>query len=1222
MWRSLVLWRGLVLALSGVGVVWGQASYTLPFRPLDAEYSVPLNRIVMVGSAPNQLYIYDPATQVNVTVNLPAPPLDLALSPSGLYAAVGHSGSISYVNLFSGVVERSYTIPGSARSLVVGATYLYVELEQGGSRQIRSVDLLSGTLITTVSRNDSLLGARVHPRGDAIYTSGNPFTSGRLERLNLRDGLPVDGQGSTGYNGRLQVCGSNWVSADGESIFNGCGSVFWSSTSPNLELQYRGSVSDFTRIQSLWEFTGRNELAVIPGQVSQYSPSSLEDTEVQLFTKGTLRLAGRLALPSTVVNGVSHATRGRWVFGDGGSELYVIAQADPAAGLVQDFTLRVFDLGSTAGCTPLLSATTVNAPGEGALLTVNVTGAANCVFRMESPVSWLQATGGPLRAGERAIEYVVRPNPGAARTGTLAIGGQTLTVNQAAKPGPLPSPLPLSYRVRSADYSKSLDRMVLLSEEPAELHLVNPQTSEERVVPLRFKGLSVVVDATGNTAAVGHEGWISLVDLVGGAVTREYAVVTDANWIVWGENGFLYVFGLRSGQSVLNLRLSNGVWTQVESTSNITHGRLQPGTSALYIGTQRWSTAAGELALPTQPQNAGVNCPELFWFYEQGDRMLTTCSEIRRVTGNPVDDLSSGGQLAPNSRLRWAEHNRRRRTMAVVGAVSPSPGSSVSDEVRLYGDEQSGLAGRQPFATGVRGRYVFWNQSGNAVYALGSPENAFGVQSAAQVIVIAADATAPGCTPAFASSTATVGTTDSVNTTAVTVGGSCAWTASTNASWIRILSGSFGLGPLSVTYAVEANRLAVARTATIVLNGGATFTVTQNAAPVAVEPVTVTIPAAGGARSFAVTTALSATAWTATATAPWITFPNGATGTGNGTVNYTVAANTGAARSGLIRVNSANFSILQEAGASTGIPNSTPAFVSTRDLGNGRREFIFRDSNGANDLGIVNILINRALDGRAACYVAYNAATEQLYLVDNAGLGLLELPMSPSTAAVENSQCKIERGSVLAVKSVDRLTLTLTMQLSAALGGPLAVYAAARDRLEANSGWQAASVIRQFGTTGQLTASPNSPFDLTLPVGPVVTYAVRYTTADLSPAGAITSMQVLINSGLDAANACYIGIDRAAQRAYLVSDDGTQLLVNGVALNAGPIASGTVENSRCILRSSGSSIFESGASELYLTLSLQFKSNFAGNKFAFAGVQAAGAGRNSGWSLLQAVKLE
>ncbi len=51
-------------------------------------------------------------------------------------------------------------------------------------------------------------------------------------------------------------------------------------------------------------------------------------------------------------------------------------------------------------------------------------------------------------------------------------------------------------------------------------------------------------------------------------------------------------------------------------------------------------------------------------------------------------------------------------------------------------------------------------------------------------------------------------------------------------------------------------------------------------------------PACGGTGTITVTTG-STCSWTASNTAPWVSISSGATGTGNGTVNYTVAANTG-----------------------------------------------------------------------------------------------------------------------------------------------------------------------------------------------------------------------------------------------------------------------------------------------------------------------------------------
>jgi len=57
----------------------------------------------------------------------------------------------------------------------------------------------------------------------------------------------------------------------------------------------------------------------------------------------------------------------------------------------------------------------------------------------------------------------------------------------------------------------------------------------------------------------------------------------------------------------------------------------------------------------------------------------------------------------------------------------------------------------------------------------------------------------------------------------------------------------------------------------------------------------------------------SGCAWTATSNAVWITVTGGASGTDNGTVSYSVAANTGAARSGTITIAGQTFTVNQAA---------------------------------------------------------------------------------------------------------------------------------------------------------------------------------------------------------------------------------------------------------------------------------------------------------------------
>ena len=82
-------------------------SNSLSYRPLDADYSAALDRIIMISTAPNQLHIYDAASQNESTVNLQRAPLSISLSVDGRYAAVAHEGFISYVNLQSAAVEKT-----------------------------------------------------------------------------------------------------------------------------------------------------------------------------------------------------------------------------------------------------------------------------------------------------------------------------------------------------------------------------------------------------------------------------------------------------------------------------------------------------------------------------------------------------------------------------------------------------------------------------------------------------------------------------------------------------------------------------------------------------------------------------------------------------------------------------------------------------------------------------------------------------------------------------------------------------------------------------------------------------------------------------------------------------------------------------------------------------------------------------------------------------------
>src|SRR5438046_920838 len=70
----------------------------LPFRPVAAEYSAALDRMIMVSVSPNQLHICSVSGAPDVIVDLSKPPLSVAIDPDGMHAAVGHDNLISYVD--------------------------------------------------------------------------------------------------------------------------------------------------------------------------------------------------------------------------------------------------------------------------------------------------------------------------------------------------------------------------------------------------------------------------------------------------------------------------------------------------------------------------------------------------------------------------------------------------------------------------------------------------------------------------------------------------------------------------------------------------------------------------------------------------------------------------------------------------------------------------------------------------------------------------------------------------------------------------------------------------------------------------------------------------------------------------------------------------------------------------------------------------------------------
>lgn len=271
--------------------------------------------------------------------------------------------------------------------------------------------------------------------------------------------------------------------------------------------------------------------------------------------------------------------------------------------------------------------------------------------------------------------------------------------------------------------------------------------------------------------------------------------------------------------------------------------------------------------------------------------------------------------------------------------------------------------------------------------------------------------------------------------------------------------------------------------------------------------------------------------------------------------------------------------------------------------------FTFTHPNGTNQLGVLNALINNALDANRACYIAYSRPINVFYLVNDDGPAAgLSAPLTPGgPGSVSNSQCTINAADIAVLEQGNSLTLTFRPGFSNAFRGARNIYLAARSVTEANSGWSLGGTL-DAGPEPVLTypraeaVTPNA--------GGAATDTVVATYDHSADANAIQTAWLLINSALDGSQGCYVAYFRPANLLFLIPDNG-----DGAAATTMPLAgSGSLENSQCRIDGAGSVATVNG-NRLTLQLNITRKAPFAGPRGIWGAAQSA-AGVTGGWRSL------
>jgi len=220
----------------------------------------------------------------------------------------------------------------------------------------------------------------------------------------------------------------------------------------------------------------------------------------------------------------------------------------------------------------------------------------------------------------------------------------------------------------------------------------------------------------------------------------------------------------------------------------------------------------------------------------------------------------------------------------------------------------------------------------------------------------------PVCDPAsvatLSSSSFSSGIAATSGSVSVTYGAGCSWSVTGAPAWITISAGATGTGNGTVSFNIAANT-GVARSATLTI-AGKSFTVNQAANNTACDPSGATlssysasIPTTGSTVALNVT--YPGCSWSVTGAPSWVTVTSGATGVGNGSVQLSIASNTGSGRSATLTIANKSYVISQTGTAycvttamTSGVPNNGSLSSMTGCMQNARGAAYYADRYSIN----------------------------------------------------------------------------------------------------------------------------------------------------------------------------------------------------------------------------------------------------------------------------------
>jgi len=485
-----------------------------------------------------------------------------------------------------------------------------------------------------------------------------------------------------------------------------------------------------------------------------------------------------------------------------------------------------------------------------------------CTWTAVSTVDWISVNSNANGKGSATVTFTVAPTTGPPRAGTITIAGQHFSVTQSEG---------CTYTVTPTSYSLDASggtRAVAITSGAGCPWTGSSNTDWITVTPASGSGpgsLTVTIAATSGPSRTGTA-----------TIAGQVLTITQSPGCAFDVAPLSLNVDPAGGTRTINVTAGNGcAWSASSNQPWISIGSPNgsgSGTVAITIAADSGPSRSGTVTVAGQTVtiNQGNGC---------------TFALSSASTSAPAAGASGSFDVRAGDGCAWAA-NTNASWLAVTSGTSGSGNGTV--------------------------RYTVAANSG--------PQRTGTITAGGQTFTVTQGA---GCSYSISPTTQNVASGGGTLAVAVTTPSGCSWTASSNAGWIGISSGSSGSGNGTVQLVVAPNPDAERRgTATI---AGQTYSIVQaSGCTFSIAPTSQGMPASGGSASFTVNANLSC-AWTAAPNAAWISLTSGTSGNGPGTVQFAAAPNSGAARSGTITAAGQTFTLTQDSGCTAAVtPDTIP----------------------------------------------------------------------------------------------------------------------------------------------------------------------------------------------------------------------------------------------------------------------------------------------------------